>query len=177
MEAFAQTVITFIEQNQAWLPFIMIVFAAAETTAFLSILIPSTPIMVAIGAMASAGEVSFWPIWVGASIGAMMGSFFSFWLGVRYGPRMLAMRPLSDSPETVEKARALFAKYGPVSIIIGHFTTIFRPIVFLLAGMSGMALWRFAAWNILGCWAWAYIVPKVGQVGGDIFGWLWSQLY
>jgi membrane protein DedA with SNARE-associated domain len=153
----------------------MVVFAAAETTAFLSILIPSTPIMVAIGAMASAGEVAFWPIWVGASIGALIGSFFSYWLGVHFGSRMLTMRPLSDHPDTVEKARGLFDRFGPVAILIGHFTTIFRPVVFLMAGMSGMALWRFAIWNIVGCLAWAYIVPKVGQIGGDTIGWLWSH--
>ena len=174
MDGWIDTFIAFIERNQAWLPLIMAIFAAAETTAFLSILIPSTAVLVAVGALAATGAVPFWPLWAGATVGALAGSCFSYWLGWRYGNTVLAMRPLRDHPEMVEKAQGSFAKYGPVTILIGHFTTVFRPVVFLLAGMSGMTLPRFLIWNVTGCVAWAYLIPKLGQFGGDIFGWLWS---
>jgi membrane protein DedA with SNARE-associated domain len=174
MNGWIDSFIAFIERNKDWLPLIMAVFAAAETTAFLSILIPSTAVMVAVGALVATGEVSFWPLWAGATVGAMAGSFFSYWLGRRYGTTMLQMRPLRDHPEMVDKARAAFTKYGPVTVLIGHFTTVFRPVVFLLAGTSGMQLARFAVWNILGCVAWAFLIPKLGEFGGDILGWLWS---
>lgn len=174
MEAFATSIIAFIEQNQTWFPFIMVLFAAAETTAFLSILIPSTPVLAAVGALAATGALSFWSLWIGATIGALIGSTFSYWLGWRYGASVLQMRPLRDHPEWVEKAQGAFDKYGPVTILIGHFTTIFRPVVFLMAGMSGMSFPRFAFWNTIGCVAWAFIVPKLGQFGGDLIGWIWS---
>jgi membrane protein DedA with SNARE-associated domain len=176
VHAFAENIIAFIERNQDWLPFIMVIFAAAETTAFLSLLIPSTPVLAAVGALAATGAVSFLPLWIGAAIGALIGSSFSYWLGWRYGAAILTMRPLKDHPEMVEKAQAAFAKYGPVTILIGHFTTIFRPVVFLMAGMSGMALGRFFFWNSLGCAAWAFVIPKLGQFGGDLIGWIWSLL-
>ena len=174
MDAIAQFFIGWIERHQSWLPLIMLVFAACETTAFLSILIPSTAVLVAVGAMAATGKVEFWPLWAGAAAGALIGSTFSYWLGRRYGAAVLQMRPLRDHPEWVEKTRTAFEKYGPVTILIGHFTTIFRPVVFLMAGMSGMSFPRFAFWNGLGCVAWAFIVPKLGQFGGDLIGWLWS---
>lgn len=174
MEHLANSMIAFAERNQDWLPLIMVVFAAAETTAFLSILIPSTPVLVAMGALAATGAINFLPLWIGASIGALIGSFFSYWLGWRYGATVLTMRPLSQHPEMVEKARASFAKYGPATVFIGHFLTVFRPVVFLMAGMSGMTLPRFAFWNTIGALAWAFLVPKAGQVGGDVIGWLWS---
>jgi membrane protein DedA with SNARE-associated domain len=47
-------------------------------------------------------------------------------------------------------------------------------VVFLLAGLSGMAFGRFLLWNTIGCMAWAYAVPKLGQMGGDLIGWVWS---
>lgn len=174
MEAFAESTIAFIEANKGWFPLIMVLFAAAETTAFLSILIPSTPVLAAVGALAATGALSFTSLFVGAAIGALIGSTFSYWLGWRYGSTVLKMRPLRDHPEMVEKTQAAFAKYGPVTILIGHFTTIFRPVVFLMAGMSGMTFPRFAFWNTLGCVAWAFIVPKLGQFGGDLIGWIWS---
>jgi membrane protein DedA with SNARE-associated domain len=174
VHAFAESIIAFIERNQEWLPLIMVVFAAAETTAFLSILIPSTPVLAAVGALAATGAVSFLPLWIGATIGALIGSNFSFWLGWRYGSHVLTRRPLKDHPEMVEKTQAAFTRYGPVTILIGHFATIFRPVVFLMAGMSGMTFGRFMFWNGLGCVSWAYIIPKLGQFGGDLIGWLWS---
>ena len=174
MDGWTDSFIAFIERNHQWLPLIMLVFAAAETTAFLSILIPSTAVLVAVGALAATGAVSFLPLWAGAATGALIGSSFSYWLGWRYGDSVLAMRPLKDHPEMIGKAQTAFAVYGPVTILIGHFATIFRPVVFLMAGMSGMSLGRFAFWNGLGCVAWAYLIPKLGQFGGDILGWLWS---
>lgn len=176
MDGWVDTFIAFIERNQDWLPLIMVVFAAAETTAFLSILIPSTPVLAAVGALAATGAVGFLPLWIGATIGALIGSTFSYWLGRRYGTHVLTMRPLRDQPEMVEKTQAAFAKYGPVTILIGHFTTIFRPVVFLLAGLSRMTVPRFLFWNALGCVTWAFVIPKLGQFGGDLIGWLWSFL-
>lgn len=174
MDGWVGTFIAFVERNQEWLPLIMVVFAAAETTAFLSILIPSTPILAAVGALAATGAVGFLPLWIGATIGALIGSTFSYWLGWRYGTHVLRMRPLRDHPEMVEKTQAAFTKYGPVTIPVGHFITIFRPVVFLMAGLSGMTLPRFLFWNGLGCVAWAFVIPKLGQFGGDLIGWLWS---
>ena len=176
MDGWTDTFISLIERHRDWLPLIMLVFAAAETTAFLSILIPSTAVLVAVGALAATGAVSFWPLWAGATAGALIGSSFSYWLGWRYGSTVLTMRPLRDHPEMVAKAQASFAKYGPVTILIGHFATIFRPVVFLMAGMSGMTLGRFLFWNVIGCVAWAFLIPKLGQFGGDLLGWLWSLI-
>ncbi|MCB6177575.1 DedA family protein [Rhodobacter sp. Har01] len=174
MQAWIDTIIAFIERHHFWAPWIMVVFAAAETTAFLSILVPSTAILVAVGALAATGAIDFLPLWAGATAGALIGSTFSFWLGLRYGSTILRMRPLSNHPEMAEKARAAFHRYGPATVFVGHFVTVFRPVVFLLAGMSGMTLARFAFWNTLGATAWAFLIPKLGQFGGDLIGWLWS---
>ena len=175
MDIIAQTFIGWIERHQAWLPLIMLVFAAAETTAFLSILVPSTAVMVAIGALTATDNIAFFPIWVGATIGALIGSTFSYWLGLRYGGAILAMRPLRSHPEMVEKSRASFVRFGSAAILIGHFMTFLRPVIFLLAGMTRMSLVRFVFWNSIGCALWAFLVPKFGQFGGDIFGWIWAQ--
>lgn len=174
MSGWTDSFIAFIERNQDWLPLIMLVFAAAETTAFLSILIPSTAVLVAVGALAATGAVAFWPLWAGATLGALIGSGFSYWLGRRYGATILRMRPLRDHPETVVKTQAAFTRYGPATILVGHFTTVFRPVVFLLSGMSGMTLPRFLFWNVLGCVSWAFLIPKLGQFGGDLIGLVWS---
>lgn len=176
MDGIGQSILAFIAAHQGWTPVIMVVFAAAETTAFLSILVPSTAVLVGVGALVATGVVPFWPLWVGASLGALIGSTFSYWLGRRYGGAMLQMRPLIDHPDLIERARTAFAKWGPVTVLFGHFIGPLRPVVFLMAGMSGMRLPRFMIYNVTGALAWAYLIPKIGQYGGDLLGWLWSLL-
>lgn len=176
MSDWIDQIIAFIGRHHMIAPWIMFFFAAAETTAFLSILIPSTAIMVAVGTFAANGVLDFNTLWLGASVGAVSGSFFSFWLGRRFGSTILVMPPLRNHPDWVAKADAAFARWGPVTLLAGHFMTALRPVVFLMAGMSGMTLFRFAFWNILGCFAWAFVVLKFGEVGGIAINWLWERL-
>lgn len=174
MQAFAESVIAFIQGNQQWFLVIMILFAAAENLVFLSIAIPSTPVLAAVGALAATGALPFLSLWIGASIGAVLGSTFSYWLGWRYGDLVLKAWPLRDHPDMVQKSQVAFTRYGAATIMIGHFVTIFRPVVFLMAGMSRMNPVRFMVWNGIGSLAWAYVVPKVGEVTGLVIGWIWS---
>ena len=139
MSDWIDTFLIFIERNQAIAPWIMLVFAAAETTAFLSIIVPSTAVLVGVGALAATGVLDFTMLWIGASFGAMLGSFGSFWLGRRYGVSILKLWPLRDHPEWVEKANVAFTKWGPVTIFGGHFVTVLRPVVFLMAGLARRA--------------------------------------
>jgi membrane protein DedA with SNARE-associated domain len=176
MEAFVDQMIQFIRDNREWAFWIAMLFAAAETTAFLSVLIPSSAILVGVGAVVATGALDFGPIWAGASVGALIGSGLSYALGRIYGDRMLRMWPLSRHPETVEKARGIFARRGVLAVTIGHFLTFLRPVIFLMAGASRMKLVPFFAANLVGGVSWAFIVPKSGEVGGDVLAWLWQAL-
>lgn len=176
MDAFADRIIAFVSANRDWAFWIALLFAAAETTAFLSVLIPSTAILVGVGAIVATGALDFMPIWAGASIGAMIGSTGSYVLGRIYGDRMLRLWPLSKHPEAVDMARGVFARRGVLAVTVGHFLTFLRPVVFLMAGAARMKAVPFLAANALGGVAWAFLVPKSGEVGGDILAWLWQAL-
>ncbi|PZQ95694.1 MAG: DedA family protein [Cereibacter sphaeroides] len=165
--------IEFLGEHREWAFWIALVFSVAENTAFLSLVIPSTAILVGIGALIATGGLDFMPIFTGAAIGAIIGSTFSWWLGLRYGDWMLSVWPLRKYPELVAQARQVFAKWGPLAIIIGHFFGGLRPVVFLMCGMSRMNFWWFSLFNVTGSIAWAYVVPKFGEVGGEIVGYIW----
>ena len=85
-------------RHREWACWVALGFGAAGTTAFLSLLVPSTAILVGVGATVATGAVPFFPIWAGAALGAMVGSSFRWWLGWRFGARFLAMVPLRDPP-------------------------------------------------------------------------------
>jgi membrane protein DedA with SNARE-associated domain len=168
--------IAFLTEHQTAVPFIAAALAAVETIAFLSIFVPSTALLMAVGAASSTGAFLLGPIWVGATIGALIGSSFSYWLGWAFGARMLAAWPLRDHVDAVTRTKALFARWGGLAIVAGHFIGPLRPVVFLFAGLSRMRFWAFMAFNVAGAASWAYLIPKSGAVGGDILGWLWRAL-
>lgn len=168
-----EAVVGFLERHQEWSFWVALVFASAETLAFLSLLVPSTAILVAVGATVSTGALALFPIWAGAALGAVIGSTASWWLGQRYGARILASWPMNREPQLVDKATEAFRRWGLPAVFIGHFFGPLRSVVFLFAGMTKVGFWRFQAVNLPGCLLWAYAVPKSGEIGGDIIGWLW----
>lgn len=176
MDGLIDSILGFVRDNRDWAFWIALIFAAGETTAFLSIVIPSTAILLGVGALVATGELSLLPIWAGASIGAILGSFFSYWLGWHYGGSILRLWPLRDHPELVERGNAAFRKWGVVAVIIGHFFGPLRAVVFVMAGISRIPPVLFAPVNIIGCLAWAYVTPAFGEVAGHVLGWLWNLL-
>src|SRR5499426_2202451 len=81
IEAYSQQILEFIRLNQAWAVPIVALLAFGESLAFISLLVPAWAALVGVGALISAGQINFWPIWVAASIGAALGDWLSFWIG------------------------------------------------------------------------------------------------
>lgn len=176
MQSALESLLGFVRDNAAWAPYIAFAFALAETIAFISILIPSTVILVGVGGLVATGALQMFPLWVGASLGALVGSTLSWWLGRRFGPSILSVGPLKDQQATVERGKAAFARFGPAAVLIGHFFGPLRAVAFVLAGAAAMAFVRFQIANVPGALAWAYVIPKSGEVGGDVLGQLWRGI-
>jgi membrane protein DedA with SNARE-associated domain len=174
MDAVIESILGFVRENREWAFWIALVFATGENIAFISIIIPSTAILLGVGALVATGELTLLPIFLGASIGALIGSFLSYYIGWRYGPAILSVWPFRNYPEQVERGNAAFLRWGPIAVFIGHFFGPLRAVVFVMAGVSRIPLRIFAPINIIGCLAWAYLTPLIGEVAGHLFGWIWN---
>lgn len=174
MDSVIDAVLAFVRDHRDWAFWIALVFALGETVAFISILIPSTAILLGVGALVATGELSLLPIWAGASIGALIGSMFSYWIGWRFGASILVLWPFRNHPDFVEKGNAAFRRWGVFAVLIGHFFGPLRAVVFVMAGVSRMSPPKFLAVNFVGCLAWAYVTPLFGEVAGHAIGWIWS---
>lgn len=176
MEAFITRAIQFISENRDWAGPIAFFFAFAETLALASILIPSTAILIGVGAVVATGALDFTPLWIGASLGAFGGSMVSYWLGWRFGGTIMSWWPMNRYPHLVSQAATVFAKYGIITVLLGHFFGPLRAVVFLMAGISRMKLPLFVVVNLVGCILWAFIVPKSGEIGGNAAWLIWEKL-
>ena len=154
-------------------------FAFGETLAFLSIVIPSTAILVAVGGLVATGSLAASSRSGSApSLGALVGSTFSWWLGLRYGPRMLNVWPLNRDPDAVEPQhgglRALGRRRRSSSAISSGRCARSSSSP---PASSMMRSLRFQLANVPAALIWAYAIPKSGEIGGNVIGHLWRGLF
>jgi membrane protein DedA with SNARE-associated domain len=158
----------------AWYPgwALGVVFAAAviEAVAVLGILIPGTPILMAVaGAAAMAGQ-SMLPFLALSIIGAVLGDFLSFWIGRHFSSRLLSIWPFASRPALMANAARFFARYGPLSVALCRFVPVLRSTVPLVAGMAGMRQRRFVLANVASAFVWAPVHIYPAQMAGLSIG-------
>lgn len=176
MADWASAVLDFVSRNRVWAPWVVALLAALESIAFVSFVVPSSAVLLGVGALVAAGSLDFLPIWTGAVAGAVLGTTFSWWVGRAVGPAILTAGPLARHPQPVERARAGFERWGLLAVFLGH---VFAPVtstVFLLAGVARVSFLRFQSANLPGAMIWAFFLPKAGEYGGHIATWLWARL-
>jgi membrane protein DedA with SNARE-associated domain len=142
---------------------ILIAFAGAiiEAVAVVGILVPGTPILMAVAAAGAMSGMSMVPIIVVSIAGAVIGDFVSYWLGHRFRFRLRGMWPFATRPALMDHAEGFFRRYGTASVAICRFVPVLRSTVPLVAGMAGMARARFLLANVSSAliWAPAHVVP------------------
>ena len=151
----------------------MFLLAFGESLAFISLLLPAWAALVGIGVLIASGDLSFWPVWVAASVGAALGDWLSYWIGLKLGPpvaHLAAVAPSGPAPEGRSIREAL-----------GAGRDLHRPLLRAIAGFRPAgrrhlpdALWEFQAANFSSAFVWAAVLLTIGDVVTKIFQWIWG---
>jgi membrane protein DedA with SNARE-associated domain len=157
-----ENLIPFIKAHHKWAPVIVGALAFCESLAILSLIVPATAILLAIGAIIGVAHLDFTSIWCSAVIGAVLGDWLSYWFGSTFKDRMYRIYPLSRHPEMVVRGQRFFVKYGPWSVFIGRFFGPLRAVVPLIAGIFGVKFWHFQMANISSAMLWAFVLLSPG---------------
>src|SRR5215510_4883671 len=173
IEAYSHQVLEFIRLHQAWAPPIVMLLAFGESLAFISLLLPAWAALIGMGALIAAGEISFWPIWIAAAIGAALGDWLSYWIGQKLERTVQRIWPLSRHPELIPKGEAFVKRWGALAIVIGRFFGPLRASVPLVAGIFQMPFWRFQIANFASAFLWAGMLLTLGDFISKFFKWLW----
>ena len=142
------------------LTFIFLV-AIGEAVFILGLLVPSTPVLLLVGGIIATGKLPFWPIYLAAVIGAVIGDAISYTLGHVLKDRIKAMWPFRNHLELIGKGEEFFARHGGKSVFIGRFIPGVKAVVPGVAGMMGMPYRYFTLINVTSAFAWAaaHILP------------------
>jgi membrane protein DedA with SNARE-associated domain len=162
IDSIKNLVIGFVRDHQAWAPFIVAALAFGESLAFVSLLVPATVILLAIGALIGAAGIPFWQVWLGAMLGAVAGDTVSYFIGRHFKDSAYRVWPLSQHPQLVERGERLFARWGSVGVFVGRFFGPARAVVPLIAGIFAMPLVLFQAVNFSSASVWAVVVLAPG---------------
>ena len=167
MENIVQPTLDFISAHSGWAFPVMFITSFGESFAFLSLLFPGTSILIVAGTLMATGSLPYWPVLLGAVIGAVLGDTVSFWIGHRFGGGIARIWPFTRTPELLPSGIRFFARHGGKSVFVGRFFGPMRAVIPLAAGVMRMPRDRFWFANVTSAIVWAPMLLFAGDVVGD----------
>lgn len=155
----------FVRTHGEWAGPICFGLAFAESIAFVSLIVPSTVMLIGVGALVGLADLSFAAVWIGAALGAAAGDWLSYWLGLRFGPAIGTVWPLSRYPGLLARARAFFDRWGALGVALGRFFGPLRASIPLVAGICAMPQAPFQIANVSSAFVWAFVILAPGAYG------------
>jgi membrane protein DedA with SNARE-associated domain len=165
VEGITDWVIALVRENVLWAVAVVFLLSFGESLAFVSLLLPATVILFALGALIGGADLPFWPLWLAAAVGATLGDWVSFWLGRRFGPAIAQVWPLSRHPDLLPRGHAFFEKWGIAGVFFGRFFGPLRAAVPLAAGICDMPHVKFQIANVASAFVWATGILAPGVLG------------
>jgi membrane protein DedA with SNARE-associated domain/rhodanese-related sulfurtransferase len=114
--------------------------------------VPAVPFLMAAGVLAGAGKLNLSVLLVLSTIGSLVADLIWFYLGRNYGTRILSfLCRISLEPDScVRQTQDVFSRHGMKALVGGKFVPGLATIIPPLAGIVGISLPRFFAYDGLG---------------------------
>lgn len=149
-----------------WTYLLVGVNAFLETGAFLGFIAPGETMVLFGGVLAGAGTIELIPLIAVVWASALLGDLTSYLIGRRYGRDVLlrhGARVKIGEPQ-VQFVERFFERHGDLTVFIGRWIGVVRPLVPFLAGSSRLPFARFAAVDIVATFIWSAGLCILGSV-------------
>ena len=149
-----------------WTYLLVGVNAFLETGAFLGFLVPGETMVLFGGVLAGEGTIDLLPLILVVWLSAFAGDLCAYAIGRRYGRDFLLrhgarFRVGEAEVSVVEK---FFARHGDLTVLLGRWVGVVRPLVPFMAGSSRLAFGRFLLVDIFATLIWAVILCVLGAL-------------
>ena len=154
-----------------WVYAIIFLIVFCETGLVVTPFLPGDSLLFALGALAAVdqtGTLHAPLIWLLLTVAAVLGNEVNFRIGRAIGPRAFSggMRWLKQ--DYLIRTQQFYEKHGSKTIILSRFIPIIRTFAPFVAGVGQMKRRRFAAYNIVGGFAWVTIFIWGGYLFGNV---------
>jgi len=128
--------------------------------------VPALPVLLAVGALAGTGEMSFTIALTLAVIASLTSDLIWYWLGKTRGRSILNLLcRISLEPDScVRETENLFVRWGAKALLFAKFIPGFSTVAPPMAGMFHLPLLRFTAWDAAGALLWAGTFMTLGFI-------------
>jgi membrane protein DedA with SNARE-associated domain len=154
----------FIRAHHVWAGVIVGVLCFLESVVLISLFVPATALLLAVGGLVGAGIIGWVDIFIGGVVGCLLGDTVSYWIGRRLGPHADKVWPFSTRRHMLEKGEAFFAKNGWWGVFVGRFFGPLRAIVPTCAGIMGMPHLAFQAVSVASAIVFVPVVVAPGAI-------------
>lgn len=139
---------------------------AAVLAEQLGLPLPSSPVLLAMGALAGIGRFSLSLTLVLAVMASLVADTVWYWLGRRRGYKILNLLcRISLEPDScVRRTSGVFTRYGPEALLFAKFIPGLSTVAPPMAGLIRMPMWRFLLNDGGGALAWAGAFAGLGFV-------------
>jgi len=157
---------SWVQANALWAAPVTFLIAFLESFPIVSILVPSTALLLTIGAMVGGDLLSPGPVLLACIAGGILGDAAGYWLARLIGPYTVRRHLPKSCRRIYAWSVLVFRRWGWWAVFIGRFLGPMRAVTPLAAGVVGMRNWPFQTANILSAIIWAPLVLMPGTAGG-----------
>jgi membrane-associated protein len=138
----------------------------AGTALFLGVFIPfitGDSLLFGAGIVAASSDrLSIWILAIGVGLAAFAGDQVAFVLGRHLGRPYLSKRKGRWIQRGIARAERFYQLFGWWSVVIARYVPWGRVFIPPIAGISGMAYWRFLTANLVGAVTWGAAITVIG---------------
>jgi membrane protein DedA with SNARE-associated domain len=151
-----------------WGYVVILAVAAAESAAFLGLLVPGESVVLVAGFLAAQGAFDLDALITAVALGAILGDNIGYEIGRRLRRPWLLGRGarFGLDEKRLGKADAFFSRHGGQAVFLGRFVGFARALVPFIAGSTRMRYATFLVYNALGGVVWSAGVVLLGYFIG-----------
>lgn len=148
---------------------ILFIIVFCETGLVIMPFLPGDSLIFATGALAAAGAIKLWPIYLIFCIAAIAGDTVNYSIGHFLRDKVAARENIRFiKKEYLDKTTEFFERHGSATIILARFVPIIRTFAPFVAGVGTMPYRKFLSYNAIGGIVWVTIALFAGFFFGNI---------
>ncbi|MDQ3751800.1 MAG: bifunctional DedA family/phosphatase PAP2 family protein [Actinomycetota bacterium] len=152
---------------QPWAYVLIAIIAAAESAAFIGLVLPGEATMLLAGVLVYEGRASLPLMLVVGCAGAIAGDSVGYAVGRYFGPRLMRGRlGRRVGLERWERAQTYLRARGARAVLIGRFVGVLRALMPAIAGSAGLPYRSFVLYSVMGASLWVTAFILLGVAAG-----------
>lgn len=159
-------------QNLSSLGYVaMFLVAFLEVLIFVGVIFPGQNLIIASGFLAQQGAFNMVTLMLVVMVGTIAANYFNYFLGRLYGDAFLLKygKHFKFQKKHLSIAKHYMRLHTGKTLLVGRFNALIRCFIPFVAGTTGVGIFKFSFYTILGSVVWTFLFVGIGYLLGRSF--------